>query len=195
MPSRRSTESSARATRIGAWACSGSGSSSSTPRIVAETERLSRRGMAQRVGASNASIAATESSAFGMKPRAELSVTSAPRSLLSRPEVRITSSVRSKPGELLCNLEAVGVWQLHVNDDEIWLVFAGKLDAARARCGPSDDDEAVRLEDLAQSAAERGVVVDDKNPSAHGQILPATASSRSVASPTLSSPNQGKAGR
>ena len=62
-----------------------------------------------------------------MKPRAELSVTSVPRSLLSRPEVRITSIGRSSPSELLCNVEAVGVGQLHVNDDEVWLVFAREL--------------------------------------------------------------------
>ena len=71
-------------------------------------------------------------------------------------------------------------------------MFAGKLNAARARCGPSNDDEAVRVEDLAQSAAESGVVVDNENPSAHGQILPATVSWRSVASSTLSRPELGK---
>ena len=48
----------------------------------------------QRVHASNASIASAESSAFGMKPRAELSVTSAPEIAASRPEVRITSMAR-----------------------------------------------------------------------------------------------------
>ena len=111
-----------------------------------------------------------------MKPRAELSVTRLPRSLLSRPEVRITSIGKSKRGELLGNVEAVGVGQLHVDDDEIGFVLAGKLNAARARCRLSDDREALRVEDLAQSAAEGGVVVDDENPSAHGQILPATVS-------------------
>ena len=67
--------------------------------------------------------------------------------------MRITSIGKSKRCELLGDVEAVGVGQLHVDDDEIRVVFAGKLNAARARCRLSDDDEALRVEDLAQSAA------------------------------------------
>ena len=33
-----------------------------------------------------------------------------------------------KRGELLCNVEAVDVWQLHVNDDEIWLRVRGQAE-------------------------------------------------------------------
>ena len=53
--------------------------------------------------------------------------------------MRITSIGKSKRGELLGDVEAVGVWQLHVDDDEIRFMFAGKLNAARARCRLSDD--------------------------------------------------------
>jgi hypothetical protein len=79
-----------------------------------------------------------------------------------------------KRGELLGNVEAVGVGQLHVNEDEIWFMFAGKLNATRPRYRLSNDREALGVEHFAQSAAEGGVVVDDENPSAHEQILPAT---------------------
>ena len=79
---------------------------------------------------------------------------------------------------------------------EVGFVLPGKLDAARAGCGPGHDDEAIRREELTHGAAERGVVVDDENPSAHAPILPATAVGRSVASPTLfTGSNTGGGGR
>src|SRR4051812_1156419 len=53
-------------------------------------------------------------------------------------------------------------------------MLTGKLNAARPCCRLSDDGEPVCVEHFAQSAAKGSVVVDDENPSAHGQILPAT---------------------
>ena len=64
-------------------------------------------------------ISEAESSAFGMKPSAELPATSAPKSAPSRLEVRITRGGTSSSESRSASLEPVEVRQLHVHDRQV----------------------------------------------------------------------------
>ena len=60
------------------------------------------------------------------------------------------------------------------------------FDAADAGVGLGHHDEAVTLEQPARDLPEVAVVVDEEHPTRHEAIVPANASLRSVAGPTLS---------
>ena len=97
----------------------GSDCSSSTPRVSPKGGCDTKRERLQPGARASASIAEAESSAFGMKPSAELAATSAPKSAPSRLDMRITLGAELEPAKPLCDLESVEIGQLHVDDRQI----------------------------------------------------------------------------
>src|SRR5687768_10903356 len=87
-----------------------------------------------------------------------------------RPEVRCVVTRRQDDRgrgavdqQALGDVEALGVGQVHVEEDEIGAPGAGSLKRLGARAGLGDDLEPVRLEHPARACAEALVVVDDQH--------------------------------
>ena len=188
MPSRSSTESSARTMRIRvARPCSWSGDSTSTPPVSPTTRPgQTARARVQRTGASSASIADADSSALEMKPSAELRATSAPKSVPSRLDVRITWTGTSSRGSrsAISNPSTSGSWTSRRRaqggaPSPLQLRRCRSLLLPRRR-------NPWRLEQLTRGRPEVRVVVDDENPTRHETIVPSDRDLRSVAGPTLS---------
>src|SRR5438034_6659877 len=186
MPSRSSTESSARTTRIGTPACSGSGCSTSTPGSVADPER-----MRQTAGACSAARREQRldrpSRKLGLRDEAKRRAAGD-----QRPEIgAIKARGQDHLGRLfegaqpLSELEPIEVGQLYVDDRQVRPVFLHYPQPFDAVSGFCHDGEAAPLEQLSRRCAEGAVVVDDEHAPAHGRIVPSVATQGSVASPTL----------
>ena len=85
-----------------------------------------------------------------------------------------------------CDLEAVKVRQLHVDERHVRTVRRRLLDGLVAVPGLAHDDEPASLEQSSRRCSKRGVVVDDEHVPAHCTIVPAVASGGGVASHILS---------
>ena len=115
---------------------------------------------------------APDSSALGTKPRAPLAATSGPKSASSRLEVSTTAGPAAVARELRCDLEAVDVGQLHVEQHQVGGERARLAQAGRAVARLPHDVEALRFEQESRRGAEARVVVDDQH--ADGHLLPSS---------------------
>src|SRR4051812_20019994 len=85
----------------------------------------------------------------------------------------------------LCDLESVGIGQLHIDESQIRTILLRLPKAACTISRLGYDDEAAPFQELSRSRAEGSVVVDDEYAAAHERILPSQIAIRSVANPTL----------
>ena len=107
--------------------------------------------------------AAPESSALGTNPRTAASVTSGPYSAELRLEVRITAEGSPRRGQPGGDLEAVEIWQLHVEQHEVGLELLRRRDGRLTVAGLADHVEALGFEQSPRAGPERRMVVDDQD--------------------------------